>query len=103
VPTAVEAWLFSLGRQRNGTAGWTSALIPGEHQKLGVDQQQFGGGFLEVSARGNSRTNGVDPISGNGLDTLLAASHKREGPERMAITVGAMTGRLSAAATGERQ
>ncbi|HEY1220296.1 MAG TPA: hypothetical protein VGF03_15250 [Bryobacteraceae bacterium] len=79
------------------------ALIPGEHQKLGVDPQQLGGGFLEVSASCNSRTNRVDPIGGNGLDTLLATGHKREGPERMASTVGAMTGRLSTAATGEGQ
>jgi hypothetical protein len=32
-------------------AGWTGALIPGEHQKFGADQQQFGGGLLEVSSQ----------------------------------------------------
>jgi hypothetical protein len=68
-----------------------------------MDPQQFGGGFLEVSAGLNSRTNHVDPIRGNGLDTLFAAGHECEGPERMALPYGAMTGRLTAAATGERQ
>jgi len=80
--------------------GWR---IPGEHPKLDVDPQQFGGGLLEVSASFHSWTNRLDPIGGNGLDRLLATGHKREGPERMALTVGAMTGRSSAAATGQRQ
>jgi hypothetical protein len=40
----------------------------------------------------------VDPIRGNGLDTLFAAGHKREDRSRAdALIAGAMTGRFSAA------
>lgn len=72
-------------------------------QRIGWPHCEHTGGFLEVSASFQSWTNRVDPIRGNGLDTLLAPGHKREGPEWMALRVGAMTGRFSAAATGERQ
>lgn len=83
--------------------GWAGTLYTGEHQQLGVDQQQFGSGLLEVAARLDPRTNCVKPFGGNGLDALLATGHECEGPERMAVTVGAMAGRLSAAAVGKRE
>ena len=77
--------------------------MAGEHQQLGVDQLQFGSGLLETAASRDPRTNGIQPFSGNGLDALFAAGHKGKSPERMAVTVGAMTGRLTTAAAGKRQ
>jgi len=84
-------------------AGWAGTLLSGQHQQLGVDDQQFGGGVFEMSACLDPRTNGVEPVGGDGLDTLLAAGHEREGPQRMAVPVGAMTGGLSAAAVRKRE
>lgn len=78
-------------------------LLACEHQQLGVDEQQFGGGLLKVPARLDPRTNGVEPVGGNGLDTLFAAGHESKGPERMAVTADAMTGGFSAAAVGKRK
>ena len=56
-----------------------------------------------MSARLDPGTNRVEPVGGNGLDALLATGHESEGPERMAVTVGAMTRRFSAAAVGKRE
>ena len=72
--------------------------MAGEHQQLGVDQLQFGSGLLETAASRDPRTNGIQPFSGNRLDALFAAGHKGKSAERMAVTVGAMTGRLTTAA-----
>jgi hypothetical protein len=77
--------------------------LAGQRQQFGIDQQQFGGGVFEVATRLDPGTNRIDPRGGNRLDALLAAGHESEGPERMAVTIGAMTGRLSAAAMGKRE
>jgi len=68
-----------------------------------VEDQQFGGGFLAAAARINPRANRGDPVGGNSLDALLAAGPESEGPERLAVPVGAVTERLSAAAVGKRE
>jgi hypothetical protein len=60
-------------------------------------------GLIGVLKAADDRTNGVEPCGGNGLGALLAGGHESEGPERMAVTVGAMTGSLSAAAAGKRE
>lgn len=99
--TAVAAWLPPLWRRRTFTAGRTGALIPGKHEELGIDQQQFGGGFFKVAARIDSRANRVQPVGRNGFDTLFATGHEREGPEWMTLTVGTMTGGFTAATMGE--
>lgn len=77
------------------------ALIPGKHQKLGVNQQQFGGSIFKVPTRVDSRTNRVQPLGRNRFDALFASGHEREGPERMSLAVGAMTRRFTAAAMGK--
>ena len=83
--------------------GGTGTLIPGQHQQFGVDDQQFGSSFFEGSARLDPGTNHVEPVDGNGFDTLLAVGHKGEGPERMAVSIGTVTGRLSAAAMSKSE
>jgi hypothetical protein len=88
---------------RSRMAGGTGTLVAGKYQQLGVDEQQFGNCFLKVSARLDPWADRVEPVGRHGLDTLLAAGHKREGPERMAVSTGAMTGRLPAAAVRKRE
>lgn len=99
---AVGAGTLRLGGW-SGTAGGAGTLLAGEHQQPGVEDQQLGGGFLKAAARINPRANRGDPVGGNSLDALLAAGPESEGPERMAVPVGAVTGRLSAAAVGKRE
>jgi hypothetical protein len=83
--------------------GGPGALPPGKHQKLGVDQQQFGGGFLAVPARFHSRTNRIDPSRGMLSPRFLPPAIKVRVQERMALAFGAMTGGFSATAVGQRQ
>lgn len=87
----------------NSTAGWTGALVSGEHQQLSVDEQQFGGSFFKGPAGLDARTNDIEPVGRNGFDTLRATSHKSESPERMAVAFGAVAGGLSATAVRKRK
>ena len=59
--------------------------------------------YAETLARLDTRAKQVDPVGRNGLDPFPATSHKGEGPKRMTVPFGAMTGRLSAAAVRESQ
>ena len=78
-----------------------AALIPGQNQQLGVEQEQFGGGFFEAAAGRDPRADRLNPVGGNVLDALLASGHEGEGPDWMTVAAGAMTGGLSTAAMGE--
>lgn len=79
------------------------ALLAGKHEQLGMGDQEFGGGFLKLAACLDPPANAINPFGGNGLHAFLAADHEREGPERMAFAVGAMTGRLTAATVRKRK
>ena len=53
-------------------------LLAGEHEQLSVDGKQLGDGILEAASGIDSRTDRVDPLSGNGLDVLVALDHESE-------------------------
>jgi hypothetical protein len=53
-------------------------LLAGEHEQLSVDGKQLGDGILEAVGGIDSRANRVDPLSGDGLDVLLASDHESE-------------------------
>jgi hypothetical protein len=51
-------------------------LLAGEHEQLSVDCKQLGDGILEAAGGIDSRANSVDPLSGDGLDVLVAIDHE---------------------------
>jgi hypothetical protein len=63
-----------------------------------MDGQQFGDGLFELSPGLDAGTNGIEPVGGNGFDTLFASGHEREGAERMTIAFGAVARGFSTAA-----
>jgi hypothetical protein len=56
----------------------STPLLAGEHEQLSVDGKQLGDGIFKAAGGIDSRTESVDPLSGNGLDVLLANDHVSE-------------------------
>jgi hypothetical protein len=68
----------------------STPLLASEHEQVSVDGKQLGDGVLEAAGGIDSRADSVNPLSGNGLDVLLALDHKSERVERMSGPLGAM-------------
>ena len=81
----------------------STPLLAGEHEQLSVDGKQVGDGVFEAAAGIDSRADGVDPLSGNGLDVLLAVNHEGERAERMSGPRSAMAAWFPATPMGERK
>ena len=56
----------------------STPLLAGEHEQLSVDGKQLGDSLLEATRGIDSRADRVDPLSGNGLDVLVAIDHESE-------------------------
>jgi len=69
---------FLLSLRRSVERSMPAPLLAGEHEQLSVDGKQLGDGILEAASGIDSRADSVDPLSGNGLDVLLAIDHESE-------------------------
>jgi hypothetical protein len=80
------------------------ALLPGQHQELRVGRQYLAHGILELTPRLHPAPHVLHPFFGNVLDMLFPPDHKGQGPDGMALALGAMTGGLATAqmTEGER-
>jgi hypothetical protein len=67
---------FLLSLRRSVERSMPTPLLAGEHEQLSVDGKQLGDGILEAAGGIDSRADSVDPLSGNGLDVLLAIDHE---------------------------
>src|ERR1039458_3102660 len=82
---------FLLSLRRSVERSMSTPLLAGARRQLTVDGKQLGDGILETAGGIDSRADSVDPLSGNGLDVLLAIDHESELVERMSGPLGAMT------------
>jgi hypothetical protein len=64
---------------------------------LGIGGQNFPHRVLEFAPGLDATADVLDPVLGNVLNMLLTLHHESERPDRMAGTVGAVTGGLAAA------
>jgi hypothetical protein len=69
---------FLLSLRRSADRSMSTPLLACEHEQLSVDGKQLGDGILEAAGGIDSRTDRVDPLSGNGLDVLVAIDHESE-------------------------
>jgi hypothetical protein len=69
---------FLLSLRRSVERRTSAPLLASEHEQLSVDGKQLGDGVLEAAGGIDSRADSVDPLSGNGLDVLLAIDHKSQ-------------------------
>jgi len=78
-------------------------VVPFQSQQLGVHSKDFGDCIFELPATHNARAERVDPVFRDALDMLFALDHEGERPNRVALALGAMTGRLAATPVGQSQ
>jgi hypothetical protein len=83
-------------------AGFTP-LLPRQHQQFGVGGQHFSERVLELVTGLDTPAYFLDPLFRDAFHTSLAAGHERQGPGRMALPLGTVTGRFATPSGTEGQ
>ena len=78
-------------------------VVPFQRQQLSVGSKDFGDCVFELPAAHNAWADRVDPVFRDAFDMLLTLDHEGERPNRVALSLGAMTRRLAATPVGQRQ
>ena len=97
-------WLFLRTRLPNlFHLGDPMGMVPFQRQQLSVGSKDFGDRLFELPATDNPRADRIDPVFRDSLDVLFTLDHKCERPNGVALSLGAMTGKLAAAAVSQSQ
>ena len=78
-------------------------LFTSQHQQLRVSSKHFAHGILKFTAPLDLLLNLLDPFFGDALGLSLPASHKHQGPSRMAFAFDAVASGLATASVVEDQ
>jgi len=77
--------------------------VPFQRQQLSVGSEYFGDRLFELPATDYPRADRIDPVFRDAFDVLFALDHECERPNGVALSLGAMTGRLAATAVSQSQ